>query len=383
MKIALLTHDISGGSFTNLCTALARGFQEQGDLCEVVVLNASAEEIANYPDITIVTLNVRRTAFSLPATVRYLREHQPDVVLSMPWYFNLVAIWARFLAGASTKVILGEHNIISLEAGIEHRNNLRLRYLPMVMRYIYPAGDGLIAVCKDTITDLTDTLKIPIPFSTSVILNPIDIERIQHLANRPPEHPWFQDLEIPVILTAARLAKQKQLDVLIHAFAQVVKQLPARLMILGEGPLRKELESLCRELQIEEWVSMPGYEVNPYPYMARCGVFVMTSAWEPCGIALQEAMACSAATIVSDAPGGAKDVIGRGEYGMLIPVGDVDALTKALLQLLTQTDLRKHYQQQGHQRSQDFHYRIITEQYLKFLHAIVTPTSDVKDVSPA
>jgi len=73
-KISLLTHDISGGTFTNLCTALVRGFKELGADCNLVVLDASPDELARYPDLSITTLNVKRTAFSLPATVRYLRE---------------------------------------------------------------------------------------------------------------------------------------------------------------------------------------------------------------------------------------------------------------------------------------------------------------------
>lgn len=140
-KISILTHDISGGTFTNLCTALVRGFQELGVDANLVVLDASTEELTRYPDIPIVTLNVKRTAFSLGATVRYLRDYQPEVLFPMPWYFNIVGVWARYLARVRTKVILGEHNIISLEANVEHRNKLHLRFLPVLMRYVYPQAD--------------------------------------------------------------------------------------------------------------------------------------------------------------------------------------------------------------------------------------------------
>jgi len=159
-RISILTHDISGGTFTNLCTALVRGFQNLGVDCNLVVLNASDQELAKFSDIPIVTLNVKRTAFSLLATIRYLREYKPDVILPMPWYFNIVGILAKYLSGAKTKIIIGEHNIISLEASIEHRDKFHLRFLPVLMRYIYPLGDGLIGVSKDTITDLVENLNI-------------------------------------------------------------------------------------------------------------------------------------------------------------------------------------------------------------------------------
>ena len=379
MKISILTHDIGGGAFTNLGTALIRGFQELGVDCNLVVLSASAEELAKYPDIPIVSLNVKRTTFSLWATVRYLRAYQPDVILPMPWYFNIVAIWAKYLSGTKTKVIIGEHNIISLEASIEHRDKLHLRFLPVLMGYTYPHGDGLVGVSKDTITDLVETLKIALKIPMRVILNPINHVRLQELAQEPIAHPWFQNSEIPVIVTAARLAKQKQLDNLLRAFAQVVKVTPARLLILGDGPLRLELENLCQELDIEASVCLAGYDSNPYRYMANCDLFVLASAWEGCPIALQEAMGCGAAVVVTDALGGMKDIVNYGEYGLVVPTSNPDALAKGMLQILTDPDLKQHYRQQAKLRSQDFHYLNITKQYLDFCQSVLTDSSSPKE----
>lgn len=372
LKISILTHDISGGAFTNLCIALVRGFQELGVDCNLVLLYASDEELAKYPDIPIVTLNVKRTTFSLLATISYLKEYQPDVLLPMPWYFNIVAVWAKYLAGVKTKVILGEHNIISLEAGVEHRDQLHLRFLPILMRYTYPYGDALVGVSQDTITDLVETLKIAADIPMQVILNPIDPDRVQRLAQVPTEHPWFDRAAIPTIVTAARLAKQKQLDGLLRAFAQVVKVTPARLLILGEGPLRSELEQLCQELGIADSVSMPGYESNPYRYMATADVFVLASAWEGCPIALQEAMAAGAAVVVTDAPGGMKDVIESGKYGRMVPTGNPAALAAEILYLLAHPELRQHYRSQAQQRAADFHYLKTAQQYIDLCQSVLS-----------
>ena len=377
-RISILTHDISGGTFTNLCTALVRGFQNLGVDCNLVVLNASDQELAKFSDIPIVTLNVKRTAFSLLATIRYLREYKPDVILPMPWYFNIVGILAKYLSGAKTKIIIGEHNIISLEASIEHRDKLHLRFLPVLMRYTYPLGDGLIGVSKDTITDLVENLNIAAKIPMQVILNPINPARVQELAKKPITHDWFQNSEIPVIVTAARLAKQKQLDGLIESFAQVLKVTPARLLILGEGPLRSELETLCNNLGVEASVSMPGYDPNPYRYMANCDLFVLASAWEGCPIALQEAMACGAAVLVTDAAGGMKDIVDHGKHGILVPTGDRDALAKGMLQILTQPDSKQYYREQAKQRSQDFDYLKISKQYLDFCQSVLVSSTSEK-----
>lgn len=379
LKLSILTHSLNGGAFTNICPALMRGFQELGIDCELVLLHATAEELARYPDIRIVLLNVKRTSFSLWTTVRYLREHQPDIMISMPWYFNIVAIWAKYLSGSKTKIIIGEQNIISLEARIEHRDKLRLRFLPILMRYTYPYGDGLVGVAQDVITDLVEELNIDAKIPAKVIFNPSNPPRLIKLAQELIEHPWFQNSEIPVIVTAARLAKQKQLDNLLRAFAQLLTDTPARLIILGEGPLREELENLCQELNITESVWMPGYDANPYRYMAKCDLFVLASAWEGSPVALQEAMACGAAVIVTDAPGGMKDIVEYGRYGMLVPTNDTDALTQGMLEILTKPELKEHFREQSKLRSLDFQYLNISKQYLDFCQSILTTPSQLQE----
>jgi len=375
-KVAIFTHGIEGGTFTNIGTALTRGFKELGvSCCDLVVLNATNEEKAKYPDVNVVSLNVTRASFSLLPLVRYIRKEKPDVIFPMPWYFNVIAIWARNLSLTNTKIIVGEQNIISLEAGIEHRDKLRLKYLPVVMRYTYPYGDGIIGVAQDVITDLVKEVKVSTRIPMTVIFNPVDVSRVQQLAKEPIDHPWFQNHNVPVIVTAARLAKQKRLDILIRAFARVVDVVPAKLLILGQGPLRAELENLCKELQIEEHVDMPGFDSNPCRFMSACDVFVLASAWEGSPVALAEALASGAAVIVNDATGGSKDIIEYGKYGMMVPTGDHDALAKSIIQVLTDTKLKSHYQEQSLSRSQDLQALKISKQYLDFYNSVLVSKS--------
>lgn len=298
--------------------------------------------------------------------VKYLRQQQPEIVFAMPSYFNVLAIWGRYLSGINTKIIMGEHNICSLETKIEHGDKLKIRYLPLLMRYVYPSGDGLIGVCEDTLKDLATEMKVAPDIPTKVITNPIDVKQIQQLSNQPIDHPWFKNRDCPIILTVARMAKQKQLDLLIRAFAKVKATIPARLIILGDGSLRERLTNLCHQLAIQEAVWMPGYDQNPYKYMAACDLFVLYSAWEGCPVALEEALACGAAVVVNDAPGGSKDLVGQGKYGAIAPNNNPEALADKILQILRNSQLKEHYQQQALIRSQDFQYQNISQQYLNF-----------------
>lgn len=365
-KLTIFTHGIKRGPFAALGTTLSRGFKDLGYDCDLVVLNATAEEKQRYPHVNTISLDISRAALSLWPLVRYMQAHNPDIIFSMPWYFNVIAILARFIARTPTKIIVGEHNICSLESKIEHGDKLKIKFLPFLMRASYPYSDGLIAVCQDTITDLIENQKVSDRIPMQVISNPIDRERIQSLKNEPLSHPWFTSFDVPVILTVARMAKQKQLNFLIEAFAQVIETQPAKLLILGDGLLRPELENLCKELNIEEHVSMPGYDHNPYKYMAACDIFALVSAWEGCPIALEEALASGAATIVNDAPGGSKDLVGNGEFGVVVPHGNLDALVKAILDLLSDSTKKAYYQAQAQKRSLDFNYLMISRQYVDF-----------------
>ena len=97
-----------------------------------------------------------------------------------------------------------------------------------------------------------------------------------------------------------RLTKQKDHPTLIRAFAQVRRNRPARLMILGEGEDRPKLEALIRELDLEKDVSLPGFVDNPFQYMKGAAVFVLSSRWEGLPNTLIQAMAVGTPVVSTD-----------------------------------------------------------------------------------
>ena len=95
-----------------------------------------------------------------------------------------------------------------------------------------------------------------------------------------------------MVLAVGGLTAQKDFPTLIHAFAQVRETSPMRLMILGDGDDRPALEALVRRLRLEQDVSLPGFVANPYAYMARSSLFVLSSRWEGLPTVLIEALYC-------------------------------------------------------------------------------------------
>jgi glycosyltransferase involved in cell wall biosynthesis len=143
--------------------------------------------------------------------------------------------------------------------------------------------------------------------------------------------------EPPVILGVGRLTVQKDFPTLIRAFARVRQKRNARLLILGEGELRSELNALVAELGLQADVALPGFVENPFVFMRHASLFVLSSAWEGFGNVLVEAMACGMPVVSTDCPSGPAEILQNGKWGRLVPVGDVQALSEALLATLEES----------------------------------------------
>jgi glycosyltransferase involved in cell wall biosynthesis len=165
-----------------------------------------------------------------------------------------------------------------------------------------------------------------------------------------------------VILAVGRLTAQKDFSTLIRAFAEVRRSCPARLLILGEAEERPALEALVKQLGLEQAVSLPGFVANPYPYMVRAALFVLSSRWEGLPGVLIEALYCGTPAISTGCPSGPREILADGQYGQLAPVGDVQALAQAMLLSLRGGALRP-----PQESWQPFELEAVVNQYLNTL----------------
>jgi glycosyltransferase involved in cell wall biosynthesis len=136
------------------------------------------------------------------------------------------------------------------------------------------------------------------------------------------------------------LARQKDFENLLRAFALVRQQRPARLLILGEGEERPALEALVRELGLEADVALPGYVAEAHGCMARAAVFVLSSAWEGLPTVLIEALAVGSPVVATDCPSGPREILRGGELGHLVPPRNARALADAILATLAGSSRR-------------------------------------------
>jgi glycosyltransferase involved in cell wall biosynthesis len=207
------------------------------------------------------------------------------------------------------------------------------------------------------------------PARINVIYNPVDCRRIAELAAQDLDHPWFQPGQPPVVLAAGRLHRQKDYPTLLQAFARLRRRKTSRLVIIGEGPERARLASLAAQLGISEEVQLPGFQTNPFAYMARAGVFALSSAWEGLSNVLIEALACGCPVVSTDCPHGPAEVLDSGKYGTLVPVADPAALAQALQATLD----RKTAAAEAQQRAGYFDIGAVADRYWQLFFTSDTP----------
>ncbi|MEB3829320.1 glycosyltransferase [Phormidium sp. CCY1219] len=332
-EIAIFLKDLDGGGAERVMLNLAEGFAWQGMDVDLVLVTPEGPYLSQIsPQINAVNLNRKSLLRSLPDLVGYLKRERPKVLLSALEDTNLVALWAKSLAGGCTRTIVTVHNTLSRES--RHAPNLKRKFVPYLIPWVYPIADAVVCVSRGVAKDLNQLgLRGE---NIHVIYNPIVTPPLQAKQEESIDHPWFSPGEPPVILGVGRLNKQKDFPTLIRAFAKVRENQSMRLMLLGEGEERSHLESLVRELGIAADVALPGFVANPYAYMARSALLVLSSAWEGFGNVLVEAMSAGTPVVSTNCESGPAEILAEGTYGKLVPVGDSEAMATAIAQTLAE-----------------------------------------------
>jgi glycosyltransferase involved in cell wall biosynthesis len=197
------------------------------------------------------------------------------------------------------------------------------------LRRIYRHCDGVICNSEGVADDLVAFLDLPRE-GIAVLPNPTITPELLAAAEEPLAHPWFAPGEPPVILGAGRLGRAKDFGTLLKAFALLRRKRPCRLLILGQGRQKERLEAQARRLGVAADFELPGFVSNPYAYMARAGLFVLSSLWEGCPNVLIEAMAVGTPVVATDCRSGPREVLQGGRFGPLVPLRDAETMAGAM-----------------------------------------------------
>ena len=281
--------------------------------------------------VRVVELGTRSTYPSLFPLIRYLRRTRPAVLLADKDRVNRTAMLAKFLSRTDPWLVLSSGTTISID--LAHRGGFERWLQRTSMGRLYPYANQIIVTSKGVADDMAAYTGLARE-RIRVVPSPVIPDDAFTRSYPRPEHPWFQPDQPPVILGVGELGMRKDFPTLIRAFARLRRERPCRLVILGKGKQKGELESLAQSLGVAEDMDLVGFKPNPYDYMAHAGLFAFTSLWEGLGFVLIEALALGVPVVSVDCPSGPSEILQQGRYGRLVAVGDDAALSAAMLATL-------------------------------------------------
>lgn len=285
-------------------------------------------------DVPVVELGAPRLAAAVPYLARAIHARRPDVVLCTAGGANVVTVAAHRLAGSKARLVLSERSSLRRtdRSGLRTAVELRLK------RLAYRRADLVTAVSDGVADDLVELLALD-RARVQVVYNPMIADDLAARAAEPVAHPWFA-MPGPVLLAVGRLVEIKDYPAMLTALATIRQTIAARLVILGDGPLRGALEARARSLGLGDAVAFLGYDKNPYRYMARARLVLLSSRAEGLPGALIQSLGCGTPVVATDCDHGPREVVRDGVDGYLVAVGDPHALAARVLTILRDSGLR-------------------------------------------
>lgn len=319
---------------------LAKAFLQRGYMIDFVI-GYIPPELTLPVDLgfDIVNLAQVRTFKLLWPIVRMIRHNKPDVIFSAEDHLNAVVTLAVLLTGSRARL-----SVSSRVTPYDTYSNKVLSkgwVLKALNPLLWHRADALTCVSRDMVKQYQAIFgQTKHQAAYNVIVNS-DLDRKK---SEGVDHPWLTESDIPVVISAGRLAPEKGYPDLIAAMKLVNERVPVRLLMLGDGPLRGQLQYLIDETGLNDRIQLLGFQANPYKYYARSRLFVLSSYVEGLPNVLVEAMACGCAVVSTDCPTGPREVLQNSEVGRLVPMRAPQAMAGAIMDMMAHVPDPSHLQ---------------------------------------
>jgi len=318
------------GGAERVAVTLAREFVEAGHRVDLVLsVTHPSSSVEVDPRVRIVDLRCRRLWTSLPRLIAYRYRERPRAILSLMPLANSLNVLSAWLGPPGSRAVLSERNMesIALDADFSAEGT---RLLHPICRLTYPRAAGIIA-CSEGVAERVRSVYPTVADRIIGILNPV---APAELRMEEPPHRWLGDREVPCLIAVGRLHEQKDLPTLLRTVARVREDRSVRLLILGDGPMRSDVEHAVAELGLTNDVCLLGHRTDVRRYLAHADLMLHTAQWEGFGLVIAEALAEGVPVVSTDCPSGPSEILAGGRYGRLAPVGDDEALARAVLATL-------------------------------------------------
>lgn len=288
------------------------------------------------PQVKLVDLKAKRMSHAIVQLRGVIKEVAPAALYSTIVHANLAAILAT-VGMKDLRVIIRESNAPLSEK----KASLSRKVTHFMAKYLYRYASGIICVSEHVANELS-TMCVGVGGKVRTLPTPVVEETLFSDAEVPlsPEIADFFNAA-PTIVAVARLHPQKNLGLLIDAVAALNKKFPLQLALLGEGALRTTLAEQIARYGLEARIRLVGFQSNPFNYIKAAKMLVLSSDYEGMPNVLVQALALGTPVISTDCPGGSRELLKGGGWGMLTPVGDTQALAAAIEAMLSNPQLVK------------------------------------------
>jgi len=368
LKILITAPNLVTGGAESQVILLMNGLIQRGFEVSLFLFEEKGEFLDNIPiNVKLFTpstnspRNILKFLWKIKEIIKVIRDEKPDVVYCRLWPSKSATAFAGWIT--RTKVVFTEACNLSQKMYFE-RNGLVTFY---ERKFACQLSKVIIGISEGVSSDIRQLFNLNSKVRT--IYNGCDIESIKKQSRYSIDHPWFDKNE-PVLVTVSRLVYQKGHEHLLRCIVKVNQSIPVKLLLIGDGTVKKDLIDLTKELMIEDRVDFIGNKKNPFVYMARCDLFVLPSLYEGFGNVLIEAMSLGLPIISTGCPSGPSEIIENEKNGILVPVADSTALANAIIRILSDKVLNARLRIEAKKRAYHFSSEKMVSEYANLFENI-------------
>ena len=373
-KIVFLINSLEGGGAERVVSTLLNSLVEEYVCYLILMENKISYKLDNR--INVINLNEKSNQNGIVKLIKIpiiayrvskiIKQYELNQVISFLHRANYVNVISGLFS--NYKVIISERIASS---SMYSDNSMTSKVSKFLIKNLYNKSDLIISVSNAIESDLKNNFNIK--NKQVVIYNPYDIENINRLAQEPIDYEINKEKSI---ITAGSLGKRKNHALLIKSFSMLDDE-AYKLYVLGQGEDGQHLKTLVKVLNIESRVVFLGFDSNPYKYLSKCSIFVLSSNSEGFPNVLAEAMVCGCSVISTDCLSGPreilapnsdvvfplKDDIELAEYGLLTAIKNEEKLKEAMELMISNKALREKYSKKAKERMACFSIKKIIKQY--------------------
>lgn len=348
----------------------AKGLIQRGYRVEFLTTCATDHyrEEVDEAGIQIVDLGPGRAMRLIPKVRKYLASaaarYESVYFISCQYYVNLSSMIVAMLFGRHLKTVKFINSERNHFEEFAFRKGIKNRLIPIAVRHLYRFADLVIANSQETARDLSRFIARDV----HAVYNPTINDRIDNLSIEPISEGWFLSDERPCVIAVGRLSMQKDFTTLIRAFRLVRDKMNVRLVILGDGEQREALRSEVERLQLQTDVYLPGFAKNPYKFIARSRVFVLSSKYEGLPNALIEAAYLQVPCISTECKSGPREILLDGAGGFLVPIGNHAKMAAAIMAALNDTDSVRQSVHKAFEGTRRFRYAEVSAEFERVIN---------------